>query len=655
MSDQKDSPGPRDRRGSPAHAAAPGASATGSAADQPTHKTTPHADVGTRRRQYMVGRAVPTAEAYAAGFAPAAAGFGLGPQVQAGGSYNADEIVRALGAMPDVEVVRRVRPTGVGVLSAGAANHDIVVVRTATLEKAEFLETMGRRNPSLIVERDHLLQHLGTFRPAFVGLPGTPTQAATASIDVEFRVTSQDGNGLQNAEVVVYGENGTEDRGKTDANGNVTIQVRGGFLNQTAALYVKPAANHWEKFIERPSLQQNGVNTIPLRALSDFPEADFPAPNNQRNAFFGYGQRIMDLLGLDLAACTGAGARVAIIDSGCDADHPALRHIRIGRDYTNLSDDHQPDENSWRDDQISHGTHCAGIIAGNGQNGHIRGFAPEAEVHILKVFPGGAFNNLVAAIHYCIDNAIHVVNCSLGSDADSRLVQQAIELGRQAGVAVFVAAGNSASAVQFPARLPGVMCVSAIGQAGRVPEDTYHARTVPDGAPVAPGQVYPARFTCHGPQVGLCGPGVGIISTVPGGGYAAWDGTSMADPHLTGLGALLAAHHPALNRAVVRDAAWVDHLFALMRSAAAPVGLPAEFGGVGLPQASRAIGAGTAMAGMRLSGASPTLQAGPDSGMALRGPEALAEAVSRAVLRLLPEYMKDSIQDTRRDPGRTAA
>jgi subtilisin len=275
----------------------------------------------------------------------------------------------------------------------------------------------------------------------------------------------------------------------------------------------------------------------------------------------------------------GRGVRVAIIDSGCDTRHPALSHINIGRDYTNLDKDHEPNHETWRTDVISHGTHCAGVIAGNGSPGNIRGFAPNAEVHILKVFPGGAFNNLVAAINYCVDNQIHVVNCSLGSDVTSELVAQAIQHARQEGVAVFVAAGNSASAVQFPASVPGVLCVSALGQVGNFPDFTYHAHTVPDGATVVDGQVYPAKFTCHGPEVGVCAPGVAIISSVPGGGYAAWDGTSMADPHMTGMAALLAAHHPALAGVALRDAAWVDRLFNILRSATEAVGLSPEFGG----------------------------------------------------------------------------
>ena len=205
---------------------------------------------------------------------------------------------------------------------------------------------------------------------------------------------------------------------------------------------------------------------------------------------------------------------------------------------------------------------------------------------------------MFAAIKYCIDNQIHVVNCSLGSDVGSELVTQVVQDARQHGVALFIAAGNSASSVQFPANVPldpidghpSVFCVSAMGQAGNYPDYTYHARTVPDGAEVVSGQVYPAKFTCHGPEVRACAPGVGIISSVPGGGYAAWDGTSMADPHLTGLAALLAAHHPQLAGVAVRRAAWVDRLWSLMLSplAVQGTGLPSGYGEV-LPIASKVL------------------------------------------------------------------
>jgi subtilisin len=208
---------------------------------------------------------------------------------------------------------------------------------------------------------------------------------------------------------------------------------------------------------------------------------------------------------------------------------------------------------------------------------------PEAEIHILKLFPGGAFNNLVAAIQYCIDNQIDVVNCSLGSDQRSEIVQQELVRAREAGVAVVVAAGNSSGPVQFPALVPGVLCVSAIGQEGQFPDDTYHAQTEQPGSVVVNG-LFPAKFSCHGPEVKVCAPGVAIISTVPGGGYASWDGTSMAAPAITGSAGLIVAHHPDFDgKPLPRNAARVDRIFQLLISMAQPIGLNPLFGGAGLP------------------------------------------------------------------------
>lgn len=101
--------------------------------------------------------------------------------------------------------------------------------------------------------------------------------------------------------------------------------------------------------------------------------------------------------------------------------------------------------------------------------------------------------------------------------------------------------------------------------------------------------IFSPKFTCYGPQVRVCGPGVAIISSVPGGGYAAWDGTSMAAAHLTGLTALIAAHHPAFaNKAVPRNADWVDRLFQVVMSAASSIGLNQAYAGVGLPSMANA-------------------------------------------------------------------
>src|SRR4029079_9420893 len=104
----------------------------------------------------------------------------------------------------------------------------------------------------------------------------------------------------------------------------------------------------------------------------------------------------------------------------------------------------------------------------------IRGFAPDAEIHALKIFPGGRFSSLLDALDYCIEHDIDVVNMSLGSGEASQLVLQKLSQLKQAGVACIVAAGNSGDNVQFPGSSPDVLTVAAMGRMGEFPESSYH-------------------------------------------------------------------------------------------------------------------------------------------------------------------------------------
>jgi subtilisin len=486
-------------------------------------------------------------------------------------------VLDALTAMPDVEIVHSIKPSGAVVFSSGpgANSADVIVART-TQERGLALQLSAAATPDVIVEPNHRLIHFGDFTLQLAGLPPTGL-SATASTSVQFRVVDENSQPLEKALVVMYGS-GFPVNAQTDAAGMATLTLSG-TIDSAQAIYVKPFANYWERFIWNPALSGSGVNTVSLQPLASFPQAAF-----SRAQFLGWGQRLMGLDQQSIGGLTGLGVRVGIIDSGCDNKHPALTHIQIGRDYTNPDAAGNPNQQSWTIDTMSHGTHCAGVIAGNGQNG-IRGFAPAAEIHILKLFEGGAFDSLIRALKYAIDNQIHVINCSLGSDQSSQLVQSWMEQARQAGVAVVVAAGNSAGPVQFPASLPSVLSVSAIGHQGDFPADTYHAQTIVPNM-IGVNGVFAPKFTCFGPQVKVCGPGVAIISSVPGGGYAAWDGTSMAAPHLTGLTALIAAHHPAFaNTAAPRNANWVDRLFQTVIATASSVGISPIYVGAGLPSA----------------------------------------------------------------------
>jgi hypothetical protein len=135
-----------------------------------------------------------------------------------------------------------------------------------------------------------------------------------------------------------------------------------------------------------------------------------------------------------------------------------------------------------------------------------------------------------------------------------------------------------------------VLTVAAIGRVNEFPADSYHAQTV---TPVVDANgFFSASFTCYGPEVSVCAPGVAITSSVPENSYAAWDGTSMAAPHVTGLAALALAHHPDFRGSgQMRSAARVERLFQIIKQSCQPLMLGDQRRtGFGLPDTLRAVG-----------------------------------------------------------------
>lgn len=509
-------------------------------------------------------------------------------------------IGNTLEKIDGVRIIDRIHASNLDVMAAG---HEPVagdvVVAEMSWEKAMALSATSTKQ--IIMERNWELRHLGSFAPNFAGPTGATVVAPAPTIKFTVRVLGDKGQPIPRAQVIAYGH-GFPVQGETDVNGKVVLAIYASSLIGVEAIYVKPFSDFWEKFIAHPALLPDADNVITLESLSAFPQSQFPG-----NPFIGWGERLMGLDREAMQRYSGKGARVAIIDSGCDNTHPVLTHITNGVDLTDPTLDAPGQARNWQIDTLSHGTHCAGVITGSGING-MRGFAPEAEVHILKLFPGGRFDVLIRGLKYCIDNQIDVVNCSLGCDQGSELVRLWLDKARQAGVAVVVAAGNSGGPVQFPALLPNVLSVSAIGQAGNFPGDTYHQQTEPSVLPglVGANGIFAPRFSCFGPEIKLCAPGVAVISSVPGGGYAAWDGTSMAAPHITGVLALIAAHHPAIA-SMPRDAARVDRMFQVLIDSASSVGLDRMHGGAGIPAIGSTFLAGAPRLGQ--SGKSPDIDA----------------------------------------------
>jgi subtilisin family serine protease len=482
-------------------------------------------------------------------------------------------------------VLRRIKKRGFGVLGAGQGSGDILVTQMP-IERGEALRASAP--PDVIVEHDQPLIHSGTpFRmmraESDFGLAGAPPQPVTETNPVRVKVTDNKGKPVPSATVTIYGQ-GFPAHADTDDKGIVEIPVPGP-LDAVQALYVKPRADFWDRVMLRPQLATGDENIVALQRLSET-FTDFP-----RSKMIGWGQRLM---GLDLLdpRFDGAGVKIGIMDSGCDNRHPQLRHVVNGIDLVA-----RDGGSGWTDDTMAHGTHCAGIIgARSDRQAGICGFAPGAEIHALKVFPSGRISDLIDALDVAIERQLDVLNMSLGSADPSELVQQKLQAAVSAGVACVVAAGNSSGPVQFPGMLHESITIAAVGQTGQFPADSYHAMTVGQGGAGADG-IFSAKFSCFGPEVRLSGPGVAIVSTVPGGGYAAWDGTSMATPHVTGLAALILAHHPAFRQPGPRDARRVSALFDILHAAATQVVADPLRGGVGLPHAPTALAAAAQAAG----------------------------------------------------------
>ena len=528
--------------------------------------------VGSRRRTYLV--------AQDAGLSPLAAG-----------PLDFEWIVEQLHAEPEVTVDRELRSRVFALANAGPTVTRTVV--SATMP--ESIRDELAAHPQIVVEEDYPVLPLEI--PG--GSPGDVLIVSPFGLSASWEITLQNpaGEPLPQATVFLYG-GGVPAQGKTDAAGRVVLTLQNESDQTLRALYVNPLRDHWSMWVDRPALTSGAPNTVVVEPLTTtFP--GFPA-----GQLLGWGQELMRLHEVP-SGFDGRGIRVAVIDSGAASlTHGDLRAISSGVDFTGA----EPNTVNWTDDTIAHGSHCSGIIAGGDGGGGIRGFAPASEMHELRIFPGGRVSSLLDAVDYCIEERMDVVNMSLGAGGTSQILLQKLAQAKEQGIACIVAAGNSGTGVQFPGVSPDVLTVAAIGKEGTFPDGSYHARQRWSGGVVQEG-LFSAQFSCHGPEIDVCAPGVAIVSSVPDDGYAAWDGTSMATPHVAGLAALVLAHHPdfATPALTQRTSARVDRLFEILRDSCTAL----EFGdpersGAGVPDALSALGlTGSAGHAGTVTGAAP--------------------------------------------------
>ncbi len=283
-------------------------------------------------------------------------------------------------------------------------------------------------------------------------------------------------------------------------------------------------------------------------------------------------------------ANAGEGMKIAIIDEGIDQRHPFFSPVGYTMPagypkgqaaYTTakviVARAFPPARPSWKhaskpfDPEFSsHGTHVAGIAAGNANTlavgTRISGVAPRAYLGNYKALTiptdadvglDGNSPELVAAIEAAVADGMDVINMSLGEpeiEPSRDIVVQALAAAARAGVVSVVAAGNDfeefgRGSVGSPGSAPDAITVGAVTTTRSGADDVV------------------ASFSSSGPtplslrlKPEVSAPGVSILSASPGGGYSTLSGTSMAAPHVAGAVALLLQRHPSWTPAQVKSA-----------------------------------------------------------------------------------------------------
>ncbi len=229
-----------------------------------------------------------------------------------------------------------------------------------------------------------------------------------------------------------------------------------------------------------------------------------------------------------LAAATGKGIHVAILDTGVDVTHPdlqgaVLRSVEVVAQASGLACREVPAErrSAAELDAVGHGTACAGII---------HELAPEARlisVRVMGASAGGTGEQFVRGLKWVLEQKeprIHVVNLSLGTLQERfampllRLVDQAYRQGT-----TLVAAGNNMGVPSYPAVFASLL---AVDNESFPQPMTFDFRT--------------------GKPLELAARGIYVRAPKSGGGYQLWTGTSFACPHITALVARLLSINPGL-------------------------------------------------------------------------------------------------------------
>ncbi|MFF1253144.1 S8 family serine peptidase [Pseudarthrobacter sp. NPDC058329] len=250
----------------------------------------------------------------------------------------------------------------------------------------------------------------------------------------------------------------------------------------------------------------------------------------------------------------GAGVKVAVIDSGVDAQHPDLKGAVAGG--YDASGSGQPNGQKGVGSKTEHGTLVATMLAGRGHQpadataspspspnpsalppDGIVGVAPEAQILAVSTWLGSTNpsgksdqDQIPEAVRWAVDNGARVINISLGSTTPQwpQSWDAAFLYAEQKDVVIVAAAGNRVGGniqVGAPATIPGVLTVAGLDRKGAASVDA----------------------SSQGISIGVAAPAENLLGGVPGGSYAEWAGTSGSTPIVAGVAALIRSKWPAMS------------------------------------------------------------------------------------------------------------
>lgn len=330
-----------------------------------------------------------------------------------------------------------------------------------------------------------------------------------------------------------------------DAGLNVIVRYRPSAVPTAPALAIEGASlrRHYRVF----PMAAMRITAAGLRHLEADPTIEYIWPDLPVRAFLDKATPAFHVPEVWALGYTGEGIRVAILDTGIDANHPDLAdRVAASTDLTG----------EGPHDGHGHGTHVAGIVAGTGaaSGGRYKGVAPGARLYAAKVLGadgGGLTSTVIAGLEWAVEQGVQVVNLSLGSTGssdgtDALSVACDTVVGR--GIVVCVAAGNEGPG-EYTIGSPGAarqpITVGACTLDGQVAD--FSSR-----GPTADGRVKPDTVL-PGVSISSCRAAGTQMGAVVDACYTTASGTSMATPMASGLVALLLEAFPGLRPPEVKE------------------------------------------------------------------------------------------------------